>query len=303
MSELELIAKIRALLERRDPRIALGIGDDAAILAALARPAVSVDAIVEGVHFDRRWLSWADVGWKGYAAALSDLAAMGARPVAGLIALVLPPSISDDDVLSIASGVAECADAFGAPVAGGNISRGAELSMTTTVIGEAPARPLTRAGAGEGEGIYVTGIVGAAALQLRHLAKDLRGVGDSKSRWQHPIPRFDISIADHATSCIDISDGLVADLSHICEQSRVGAIVELARLPLLADHHELAAAIGEDGVALALGGGEDYELLYTARESDAGTWIGTIVPGTGVKVIDADGRDVRVASAGFRHRT
>ncbi len=311
MDEFALIAELRAILSRDDPRVSLGIGDDAAVLAPFARGAVvSVDAVVEGVHFDRRWLSFEDVGWRGYAAALSDLAAMGAAPRAGLMSLILPTGLEDEAVLAIARGAAEAADAFGAPVVGGNLSRGSELSMTSTVIGEAPASPLRRSGARVGDGVFVTGTVGAAALGLALLAagaEDREGAPVFLTRWRRPRPRFDAAagLLGLATSAADVSDGLAADLGHICEASGVGAVIERARLPLEARHEELAASLGHDGGRLALAGGEDYELVLTAppgARPEAATYIGNVVAGEGVRVLDRDGVELALPARGHRHR-
>lgn len=312
MDELSLIAKIRERLSRDDARVALGVGDDAAILAPLARGAVlSVDAAVEGVHFDRRWISLDDAGFRAYVAALSDLAAMGAAPVAGLLSFIVPRGAPDEDVLRMIDGAAEAAAAYGAPIVGGNLSSGRELAMSTTVVGEAPARPFVRGGARPGDAVYVTGTVGAAALGLALLARDEAerdGAAVFVARWRRPRARFDCAalIADAVTSAIDVSDGLAGDLEHLCEASGVGAVVESARVPVEARHHELAQALGLDGTELALAGGEDYELVFTAKEGAidprVATCIGTIVPERGVRVLDVHGSEIPLSRRGHIHR-
>lgn len=310
--EFELIAAIRERLARKDERIEIGIGDDAAILKPTTRGTVlSVDVVVEGVHFDRRWLAWEDVGWRGYSAALSDLAAMGARPSAGLLSMILPSTMGDDDVLAIVDGVAAAADAFGAPVVGGNVSSGTQLSMSTTVVGEAPARPITRSGARIGDAVYVTGSVGAAALGLALLSSGeaaRAGALPFVARWRRPRPRFDVvpALEGVATSAADVSDGLAQDLGHLCEASGVGAVIEEARLPLEPGHDALARALGRDGMLLALAGGEDYELVFTAPRSRVApgiaTEIGAVVEGSKVRVLDRHGQERTLARAGHRHR-
>ncbi|HEY8428128.1 MAG TPA: thiamine-phosphate kinase [Sandaracinaceae bacterium] len=311
MDEFELIASIRSLLASEHAHVALGIGDDAAILAPMAGGAVlSVDAVVDGVHFDRRWLSLEDVGWRGYAAALSDLAAMGASPRAGLLSLVLSSALGDEDVLALVRGAGEAARAFGAPIVGGNLSRGTELSLTSTVVGEAPPAPLTRAGAREGDAVWVTGTLGAAALGLAALAA---GKGDDReaapfvARWRRPTPRFDAARAllGVATSAADVSDGLVQDLGHICEESGVGAVIEEALVPLADGHEALAESLGEDALLLALTGGEDYELVFTApagAEPPMATRIGRIERGERVRVLGRDGAERAIRRTGHRHR-
>lgn len=312
MDEFALISKIRARLERDDPRISLGIGDDAAILAPMTRGAVlSVDVAVEGVHFDRRWLSLEDAGFRGYVAALSDLAAMGSTPTAGLLSMIVPEGLEDNEVLHMIDGARQAADAHGAPIVGGNLSSGAQLSMSTTVIGEAAEHPLTRGGASAGEAVYVTGTLGAAALGMALLARgeaERDGAEVFVARWRRPRPRFDrvAPLLAVASSAIDVSDGLLSDLEHICRASGVAARIESARLPLEAGHDALASALGLDGDELALAGGEDYELLFTAEagavDPSVATRIGVLESGEGVQVQGRDGKARSLARRGYRHQ-
>jgi thiamine-monophosphate kinase len=312
MDELELLTKIEERLRVSDVRVAIGVGDDAAVLAPMARGTVlSVDVAVEGVHFDRRWLSLEDAGYRGYVAALSDLAAMGAAPVAGLLSMIVPSAASDGDVLRMIDGAREAALLYGAPIVGGNLSSGAELAMSTTVVGAAPEHPIERRGARAGDALYVTGTLGAAALGLSLLSRDestREHAAVFVDRWRRPRARFDRvpALLGVASSAIDVSDGLVQDLEHLAKASRVGAIVESALLPLEEGHAELAAALGLDGDLLALSGGEDYELLFTAAEgavdASIATRIGSIVPGQGVRVLDRSGSERVLPRGGYRHR-
>lgn len=311
MDELTLLTKIRNRLSQSDARVSVGVGDDAAVLAPMARGAVlSVDVAVEGVHFDRRWLSLEDAGYRGYVAALSDLAAMGAAPAAGLLSMIVPRANTDDDVLRMIDGAHEAAVEYGAPIVGGNLSSGAELAMSTTVIGEAPARPLLRSGARPGDAVYVTGTLGAAALGLALLSRgeaDREGASPFVARWRRPRARFDrmAAVLAVATSAMDVSDGLVMDLERLIEASGVAATVESARLPTEAGHDDLARALGLDGDDLALSGGEDYELLFTAPEGSAApavaTRIGTLHAGHGVRVLDRSGTERSLARRGYEH--
>ncbi len=312
MDELELILKIRERLGgNEDERVRLGIGDDAAVLAPIARGVViSVDAMVEGVHFERDWLSWSDLGSRTYIAALSDLAAMGASPVAALLSMVLPRELEDDAILTIVEGVRAAADAYGARVVGGNIASGTQLTLSTTVIGEAPERPLLRSGARAGDALYVTGTVGAAALGWRLLASDAAGSREAQpfvARWRRPRARFDVlpTLRDSGRCAIDVSDGVLADLQHLCDASGVGATVEIANLPLLEGHAELARSIGEDPIALALSGGEDYEILFGSAENidpAIATRIGSFERDRRVRAIERDGAERTFARRGYRHR-
>lgn len=304
MDEFALIARIRERLKTVDPRVRLGVGDDAAVIAAPRDDVVvSVDAVVEGAHFDRRWLSWRDVGWRGMVGALSDLAAMRARPVCALLSLVLPDDLGEEAALALVDGAAEAAHAHGASIVGGNLARGPVVSQHTTVMGEA-AHPLTRSGARPGDAIYVTGTLGAAALGWRLLAAGAEDDGPSfVARWRRPRARFDaLPWLAHASACVDVSDGLAQDLGHLCAASGVGAALELPRVPVEPDHHAVAAAHGLDGDVLAASGGEDYELVFTCPASLDGpfTRVGEILEGEGVELRDVDGR-VRLLDASGHH--
>lgn len=310
--EFERIAAIREQLERPNDHVVVGIGDDAAVLTRPdGKVVLTVDVAVEGVHFRRDLCSLRDAGYRAFTAAVSDLAAMGAHPRAALLALVLPPSLADDELFELVGGVGEAADATGTPVVGGNLSGGRELSVTTTVTGEVE-QPLLRRGAEDGDTLYVTGEVGSAALGLALL----KAVIDDRSepnvrhcieRWRRPVARLDIGrqLHGHATACIDISDGLLQDLSHLCQASGVGAEVRTDRLPLPSGFDALAARVDADPLGLAFGHGDDYELLFTARPdatvAQIATPIGHITSEPGIRVVDEDGSLVDVPPTGYQH--
>lgn len=291
MNEDELIAAIAARVGPAGATV--GIGDDAAVLDDGL--VLSVDAVIEGVHFRRGWLSLEEVGFRGAAAALSDLAAMGASPRALLASLACPDAEEGESVML---GVAHAAERFGAALVGGNVSRSELLALHTTVVGRA-TEPWRRGGARDGDRIYVSGPIGSAALGWRLLERGIE-MEPFVSSWRRPRPRLELRDLIAPSACIDISDGLVSDLGRICEASGVRARVELGALPV---HERLAAAatqIGVDPDELVLRGGEDYELLFTARASDIGTEIGIIQEGNGVVVVDREGRE-RAASGGHQH--
>jgi thiamine-monophosphate kinase len=311
MDELALIEKIRARLTNGDERVRVGIGDDAAVLAPLRGGAVlSVDVSVDAVHFDRRWLSMEAIGRRAFVSAMSDLAAMGATPVTALLSYIIPPGLGEESVLALVGGAKSAADALGATIAGGNLSSGSELSITTTVVGEANEPTLRRAGARVGDGVFVTGTLGAAGLGLRLLAAGRADEEAARSfvlRWCELRARFDVvdRIRAIASACVDVSDGLVQDLVHICDESGTAASIELARLPTEPGHFALAASIGEDGAELALTGGEDHELLFTApADAEVSGWatrIGEVIAGRGVTVRDEDGSERALSRTGHRH--
>jgi thiamine-monophosphate kinase len=214
---------------------------------------------VEGVHVDARFTA-EEVGWKALAVNLSDLAAMGARPLWALVALGVPPGTSPGRLAGVARGLGACARRYGITVAGGNVTRAPGLSLTITAVGSALAgQALRRRGARPGEAVMVSGVLGEAALGRE------RGAPASLARRQRrPEPRLALgrALAGLASAAIDVSDGLVQDLGHLCAASGVGASLRLAELPLSAAYRR-ATAGREDPWRPALSGGEDYELCVT----------------------------------------
>jgi len=250
---------IRLLVRRWGAR-ARGIGDDAAVVSVPRGDLLvaSVDSAVEGRHFKRDWLSPREIGYRAVAAALSDLAAMAARPLGVLVALTLPEAWRAE-LLDLADGIGEAVDAAGTTIIGGNLSDGDRLGITTTVLGSAFA-PLRRDGARAGDRVYVTGRLGGPAAALRLLAEGkLAGSvgGPYRERFVNPVPRLAEGrwLAEHgASAAIDISDGLIGDLRHLAAASGVDVEIDAARVPRLDDV----------GVEDALRSGEEYELVTTA---------------------------------------
>jgi thiamine-monophosphate kinase len=303
LGEFELIARLRAIHEA-GPRAAVevGIGDDAAVLTLGGHAVWTVDVQVDHVHFERGWLSAEDIGFRAHAAATSDVYAMRARPVAALVSYVLPEG--DAAVAEgLARGARASASLHGAPIVGGNLSRGTELSITTTVLGTS-ARPLLRRGASPGDGLYVSGPLGHAALGLRALAAgraDETCFAPFVARWRRPRLATDANIVA-ASAGIDVSDGLARDLGHLLEGTSLGAELHEATLVDEA-FRDAAAALGEDARALALGGGEDYVLLCACSVELAGlVRIGTIVEEAGLVHVATDGTRRSVEPRGHVHR-
>ena len=319
VSEFSLIGRLReGIGSIGGARLQLGIGDD----AALWNPSpghstvLCCDTLIAGRHFPED-TDPADIGWKALAVNLSDLAAMGATPVAALLALSLPsiPSISWID--GFCTGWASLADAHDVALAGGDTTRGPVLSLTVTCVGEVPdGMALRRDGARVGDGVYVSGSLGDAAAALvswRH--RDEPAGSALAARLTRPAPRLALGCALRgiAGSAIDISDGFVADLGHVLQASGVGADIELARLPL--SSALLEAAGMEQALMHALSGGDDYELCFTvpasrqdvlpgsaAATGTAIVRVGTITGTRELRLIGADGVPVRVpARAGWDH--
>lgn len=271
MGEFDLLARIRKRLPPAEPPLLLGSGDDAAVSVPAGATATSVDAIVEGVHFDRD-APLRLVGRKGLATALSDLAAMGAEAGEAYVVLGVPERIGEDECLELLDGIGAVARETGTALAGGDITRAPAISLAFTVVGHAadPARLVTRGGARPGDRLVLTGEIGAAAaallLERGDLAVDLPpAVAENlRGRLLAPVPRLAEGralAAAGATAMIDLSDGLGADAGHVAEQSGVALRIDAGRLPVAAGVAEVAAAAGRDPLELASGGGEDYELL------------------------------------------
>ncbi|BDG03471.1 thiamine-phosphate kinase [Anaeromyxobacter oryzae] len=311
--EFALIDRFTRALPQGGEGVVLGIGDDAAVLRAPAGEdlVATVDAVVEGVHFDARHAP-ADVGWKALAVNLSDLAAMGARPLWALVALGVPLGTPEARLAGVARGLAACARRHRIAVAGGNVSRAAELSLTVTVLGAVePGRALTRSGAAAGDLVAVSGTFGEASLGLRPGAPPA-----FTRRQRRPAPRLALgrALAGIASAALDVSDGLVQDLGHLCAASGVGAIVDAVAVPVSGAYRRaVAGAPPEDALAPALTGGEDYELVVAippARlpEAEAAaratrtplTVVGRLVRGRAVRVVGPDGRELPLP-AGHDH--
>ena len=315
--EFSLIDRIRERTAQGRDDVRLGIGDDAALLAVPAGQelVVAIDTLIEGVHFPRG-TSAADIGWKSLAVNLSDLAAMGATPAWALLALTLPAADSEF-IDGLATGFAQLAQSYRVALVGGDTTRGT-LTLSVAVHGFVPpGKALLRAGAQIGDAIWVTGTLGDAAAGLQLVQQG--GSADSRSnylieRLNRPTPRIAAGLAlrGHATACIDISDGLLADLGHICVASKVGAEIDASLLPrssALLDLFDETAARD-----FALSGGDDYELCFTvparhvaamqadlARLGCGATKIGRIVEGSGVRVRDADGQWQEPEHRGWDH--
>jgi len=310
MDEFERITRLRQRFAGASAHVVLGIGDDAAVLrGGPSDVVISVDSAVEGVHFDRAFGSWRVLAARAFTAAVSDLAAMGATPRAALSSLIVPRELEAGAFDELNAGLADAAARYACPIVGGNLAAGRELSLTTTVIGAVDGPALTRSAARPGDAIYVTGSLGGAALGLHLLQLSAAETAPAfVERWQKPCARIAEGqrLRAVAHAAIDVSDGALQDLGHICEASGFAAELEVERLPLPDGLRELARELGQDPLALALLGGEDYELIYTLPSTlvdpAAGTRIGRMldVPGTPV-LIDAAGKTLALPGRGYRH--
>ena len=307
MGEFELIERYFAAVGANRSDVVLGVGDDAALLqVAPGHELVAcTDTLVEGRHFPAGFEP-ADIGWRALAVNLSDLAAMGAAPAWATLALTLP-ALDEDWLEAFASGFAALASAHQVALVGGDTTRG-PLTITVQALGTVPqGGALRRRGARPGDLIYVTGWPGDAAAGLELIEGRLAGAGASRGalelKFRRPEPRvaFGVRLRGIASACIDVSDGLAGDLGRLAAASGVAAVVRASELPLSRALFELA---GERGArALALAGGDDYELLFTAPRSaqaalgqvsgaagaPACHCIGEIVAGRGLRIVAEKG--------------
>lgn len=290
--EFGLIARITARLAAA-PDSLVGPGDDAAVVAAPdGRVVVSTDALVEGRHFRRDWSSAVDVGHRAAAANLADIAAMGAAPTALLVALCTPADLDAGWVEELADGLAAEAGPAGASVVGGDVSASPTLTLAVTALGDLRGlAPVRRSGARPGDVLAMAGRVGYAAAGYTVLSRGFRSPKLLVDAYRRPVVPYPLGPAAArlgATSMIDISDGLVADLRHVATASRVQVDLVRDALDIPAAMRDAARALGVDAYAWVLAGGDDHALVATfpAGTELAEEWrvIGSVREGAGVTV-------------------
>jgi thiamine-monophosphate kinase len=316
MGEFELLARVRERLPAPPGRVVIGSGDDAAVTAGDGATATSVDAAVDGVHFDRRWATLPQIGHKALATALSDLAAMGAASGEAYVVLGVPADLDEDGCIELLDGMLALAERTGTALAGGDLTRAPQLFLSITVVGHAPSADafVGRGGARPGDALAITGELGGAAAGLalladRKLAARVADPAELRARQLEPQPRLAAGRAlaeAGATAMIDVSDGLGGDAFHLGERSGAGLRIDGEAVPLVAGAIEALGA-GEDGLRRCLEGGEDYELLaaipperlerarQAVRDAEgvALTPIGDVVAGDGVEIKLPGGRRLK----------
>jgi thiamine-monophosphate kinase len=300
-------------------KLVIGIGDDAAAWQGDASTQLAtVDSLIQDVHFSLSTISWKELGWKSLAINLSDIAAMGGVPRYALVSLALPEDTEVGDVTTFYEGMIGLAQKFRVAIVGGDTCKSPVVSITVTVLGNSTNKHiLTRSTAKLGDNVAVTGYLGSAAAGLQMLTNklqfDLEVTTYLRDAFLHPLPRIaegQLLVNQGVATAIDISDGLLSDLRHICQASQVSARIEVDCIPI---QSAIKDNFGDRAMELALAGGEDYELLFTAsaevinrvkKEAPCPvTIIGEITAGRPgeVSLFDTNNSPVNIHEAGWEH--
>jgi len=302
-------------------KLLIGIGDDAAAWRGDATTQLAtIDSLIQNVHFQLGMASWKELGWKALTIGLSDIAAMGGQPEYALVSLALPGDTEVEDVTDLYQGMLELAQQHNVAIAGGNTSSAPLVVINIVVIGNTRDKDkhiLTRSAAKPGDKVAVTGQLGAAAAGLEMLSKKIRFDPEAtvhfRKAFLHPEPRIaegQLLVEQGVKTAIDISDGLILDLKHICQASQVSARIVVDQVPV---HPAVKANFYNRALELALSGGEDYELLFTANNevidriktaaSCPVTVIGEIVADKigDITLVDREGKPFKLGKAGWEH--
>jgi thiamine-monophosphate kinase len=315
----DVVGKAKDLKGSAWKNLLIGIGDDAAAWKSESSVQLATtDSLIQDIHFELGISTWGEVGWKAIAVNLSDIAAMGGVPRYVMVSLALPGETEVDCVTSMYQGMLEIAGRFEVAIIGGNISSASKVMVSVALLGILEGKSmLTRHSAKIGDQIAITGYTGLSAGGLQMLRHNLKFDEEATRLFRaahlKPVPRINEGQAllnNGIKSAIDISDGLIADLSHICEASNVGARITQSLIPI---HPLLQANFKDDCQQFALSGGEDYELLFTAPAQSIRkvqkilpcpvTVIGEIIGKMAGQVIltDAGGNNVLLQSKGWEH--
>jgi thiamine-monophosphate kinase len=314
--EFDLIRSFLAAGPPPGAEVLVGSGDDCAVLES--GWVVSIDAFLEDVHFRRGWISFDEAGYRAVTAALSDVAAMAARPVGVLVALGLPDAEAPHIAEGIRAGIRRACERAGCALIGGDLARSPGPVVVNVVALGRAERPVLRSGARVGDEVWVTGVLGASAAAVHSWECGREPDPSLRKAFAVPVARFDearwVAERIRTTALIDLSDGLAGDMGHIAAASGVGIVLDPALVPV-APSAASAAGSRRRALPLALAGGEDYELAFTARPGSAEsaatdfnrrfdlplTRVGIVADGAGVR-LEGDGADqFAPGSAGFDH--
>lgn len=268
MSEFKLIDKITRKISSDE---LTGVGDDCAVikLASNRYQVISVDTLIEGVHFKRNFSSWSEIGYKSLAVSLSDISAMGANPQYFLASLQINSSISSKEVKELYRGMYDLADTVGVVLLGGDTVYSKTIGISITVIGESNSQPILRSGAKVGDLVFVTGIIGEASCGLSLLNKKMQpNILDNPDAClkRHKSPSIDFELATllKPSAMIDISDGLFQDASHIADRSNIDLKIEVKKIPT-----PFKQDVPKDMLYQHLSGGDDYQLIFCSSDNSS----------------------------------
>ncbi|GAB4537518.1 MAG: thiamine-phosphate kinase [Thermodesulfovibrionia bacterium] len=308
IGEFGLIKRIERLCKKGSKGLIVGMGDDCAVIKPTnGFTLITSDMLIEGIHFDLKYTDLYQLGYKAIAVNISDVLAMGGMPRFFMLDIGIPEGFDSKDIEEIYEGITELAERFGVRIIGGDTSLSLNgLLLSGILIGEAE-RPIMRKGARVGDGIFVTGMLGDSAMGLELLRMGERLHSRQRPSISYLIKRHltpepcAVINTNGITSMIDISDGLLIDLSHICDESGVGAMIYKGCIPLSDELISVANGLNKDPYQFALRGGEDYVLLFTSHQDrrDA-IRIGEIIR-KGRYIIDEKGRRVPFKSEGYEH--
>jgi len=304
IGEFGLIKRIRNSCKVFSPDILKGIGDDAAVVRSAAKKVfITSDMMLEGVHFDLSFTTFYQLGYKVMAVNISDIFAMGGSPKYFLLSLGIPRDYDSESIDELYSGLMNAARRFGIAIIGGDTCTSMHgLVASGTLLGEAD-RVIYRSGAKIGDGIFVTDTLGDSAMGLMLLKSQELKVKGQKLKRRHLMPDpKPLKNTEGITAMIDISDGLLIDLSHICDESKTGAIIYKNKIPISRELRKISQLLGRDPLEFALRGGEDYVLLFTAPadfKTDA-VRIGEIIK-KGRFIINEKGEKTPFKAEGYEH--
>ena len=318
--ELAFIRSIRHLMPTDGGFFQRSVGDDCLVTAPLGDRSLlaTIDTFVDGVHFRPEWFTWRGVGRRCMTASVSDIAAMAGTPTFSLVSLSLPSKMVENDAEELFSGLVETTAAYGCPVVGGETtSTPGPATITVTVLGTClPGSAVPRSGARPGDGVYVTGTLGCAMAGLMAYERPLDGFNTLKEKFAAPLARVTVARAlaerFRLTSMIDISDGVVTDLGHLCEESGCGATIDSERIPQSPEFIRFAESVGVEPIFFALASGEEFELLFTSDdpvlpeslsiEGVTITRIGEVTDADdGIQIMDSDGKSQPLLIRGYEH--
>jgi thiamine-monophosphate kinase len=290
-----------------DKNVLIGIGDDAAVIKPNNLQVLTTDTLVEGDHFKKSWFSPQQVGMKAIEINVSDIAAMGAIPKYVLISLILP---SDEDVGfidKVYQGMWKTCKKYKMSIVGGNITHGPKTAISVTLIGEVKKKDLRlRSQAKAGDFICVTGRIGNGKAGLRLFQKNIKGYKKTKQLYLEPKAQLKLALKNtpYINAMEDISDGLASEVKHICDQSKVGAIIYKDNIPISDEVRQIAKKLKQDPYDYALFGGEDFQLVFTVKEKNLnkvkGFLVGEITKKKGVRIY-TKGKEMKIKKKGYDH--